>query len=64
MPHCALGRELHVGDRVVIECVVESVQTGEDYCNVTVRTVRPMPPYDTGTTITLNTRQTVSQEVP
>jgi hypothetical protein len=62
MPHCNRGRELKVGDRVMIECIVESLQAGEDYCNVTVRTVRPMPPYETGTTVTLNTRQTESIE--
>lgn len=62
MPHCNRGRELKVGDRVMIECIVESVQPGEGYCNVTVRTVRPMPPYETGTAITLNTRQTESIE--
>lgn len=58
MPHCNKGREIKVGDRVIIECIVTDVQTGIDYCNVTVKTVRPMPPYDTGTTITLNTKQT------
>lgn len=58
MPHCNKGRELKVGDRVMVECVVESVQASVDYCNVTVRTVRPMPPYTDGTTIVLNTRQT------
>lgn len=62
MPHCNKGRELKVGDRVMIECVVESVQPAVDYCNVTVRTVRPMPPYTDGTTITLNTKQTESVE--
>lgn len=60
MPHCNRGRELKVGDRVMIECVVESVQTGIEFCNVTVKTIRPMPPYETGTTITLNTKQTES----
>lgn len=58
MPHCNKGRELKVGDRVMVECVVESVQADVNYCNVTVRTVRPMPPYESGTTIVLNTRQT------
>ncbi len=60
MPHCNRGRELRVGDHVNIECVVESVQEGTEFCNVTVRTVRPMPPYKEGTTIVLNTVQTES----
>jgi len=58
MPHCNRGHELHVGDIVMIECEVTDVQEGIDYCNVTVRTVRPMPPYKSGTTIVLNTKQT------
>lgn len=62
MPHCNRGRELKVGDRVMIECVVESVQPGEEYCNVSVRTVRSMPPYTGGTIITLNTKQTESMD--
>lgn len=60
MPHCNRGRLLKVGDRVMVECVVESIQENVDYCNVTVRTVRPMPPYQDGTTITLNAKQTES----
>lgn len=60
MPHCSRGREIKVGDRVMIECIVESVQEGEEYCNVNLRTVRPMPPYTDGTVIVLNTRQTES----
>ena len=62
MPHCNRGRELKPGDRVMVECVVESVQPGLEYCNVTVRTVRPMPPYTDGTVIVLNTKQTESVE--
>lgn len=62
MPHCNKGHELKVGDRVMIECVVEDVQAGVDYCNVTVRTVRPMPPYADGTAIVLNTKQTEKVE--
>jgi hypothetical protein len=57
MPHCRLGRELRPGDRVLIEAVVESVQVGDLHCNVTVKTAHPMPPYESGTTIVLNTRQ-------
>lgn len=62
MPHCNRGRELKVGDRVMVECIVESVQVNEDYCNATVRTVRPMPPYTDGMVIVLNTKQTESIE--
>lgn len=60
MPHCNNGHELRVGDRVMVECVVEGVyQTeGENFCNVNLRTVLHMPPYETGSTFTANTRQT------
>ena len=58
MPHCNKGHELKVGDRVMIEAIVESVSPQVDYCNVTVRTVRAMPPYEKGDAITLNTKQT------
>lgn len=58
MPHDREGHEVKPGDRVLVECVVKSVQAGEEYCNVTLETVSAMPPYETGTSITLNTKQT------
>lgn len=60
MPHDIRNREIHPGDRVFIEATVESVNATEDgkYCNVTVKTARPMPPYTGGQTIVLNTKQT------
>jgi hypothetical protein len=33
MPHDVKGRELKVGDRVMLPAVVTNVQTGEDFCN-------------------------------
>lgn len=63
MPHCRLGQELKVGDKVIIEGVVEAVQTAEDYCNVTIRTAHPMPPYTEGTALTLNTKQVMSVSI-
>lgn len=57
MPHDKNGHVLQAGDRVNIPCIVDAVQAGEDYCNVTLRTVDPMPPYSVPNTITLNTRQ-------
>ncbi len=67
MPHCSLGRELKVGDIVLVRCVVVNVQPATDYCNVTIKTTLPMPPYADGTSITLNTKQVESvfnQEQP
>lgn len=37
--HDAKGRPLSVGDRVVIAAEIVSLSSGEDFCNVTVRTV-------------------------
>jgi hypothetical protein len=57
MPHDVDDRELKPGDRVLVECVVESVQPSTEYCNVTLKTAIPMPPYTAPTTIVLNTKQ-------
>ena len=37
--HDGMGRELKVGDIIVIPAVVKSVSTGPDYCNVSVETI-------------------------
>ena len=57
MPHDRNGKLLQVGDRVLIEADVASIAMAEDYCNLTVKTVCPMPPYTDGTSITLNAKQ-------
>lgn len=36
--HDAKGRELKVGDSVLIPCVVTGITTTEDYCNITMET--------------------------
>lgn len=40
--HDANGTELKKGDRVMIECEVTELYETEDFCNVSLRTVRPM----------------------
>ena len=57
MPHDQNGNLIKVGDKVLIEAIVESVQTGVNYCNCMVKTVIVMPPYDTGSTFSINTAQ-------
>lgn len=37
--HDAKNRELHVGDVVLVPCVVKELTAGEDYCNVQLVTV-------------------------
>lgn len=61
MAHDINGTEIAPGDLVMIPCRVVSVQETEDgkYCNVNVETVHPMPPYEKGQVIVLNTQQTV-----
>lgn len=58
MPHDKNGNLLSVGDRVDIPCVITSIQTGPDYCNVTVETTEVMPPENKyKNTYSLNTKQ-------
>lgn len=61
MSHDVNGTAVGVGDLVMIPAKVVSIVATEDgkYCNLTVETVHPMPPYVTGTTVILNTRQVV-----
>ena len=42
--HDAFGRELKVGDRVMVPMVIKTISLGADYCNVEVETVATMPP--------------------
>lgn len=57
MPHDKNGVLLAVGDLVNVPCKIASIQTGEEYCNVSLETVIPMPPYTVPSTLTLNTKQ-------
>lgn len=59
MPHDKFGVVLHTGDHVLVPCIVKEVQPGDEYCNVTLETENPMPPYTTPTTLVLNTKQVV-----
>ena len=61
MPHDKNGKEIVVGDRVLVECVVESIVMQADYCNVGLKTVDSMPPYDGGTSLHLNAKQVVKK---
>jgi hypothetical protein len=64
MPHDRFGNELKVGDLVLIEAEVTSISPSVDYCNCTVKTTTPMPPYPDGTSITLNTKQVAKRAEP
>lgn len=61
MPHDKDGKEIKVGDRVTIEFEVKEVHMTENFCNVNLRSVIPMPPYNDQflTVAAVNTRQCV-----
>ncbi len=63
MPHSKSGKLVSVGDRVVLYGTVTAVQTGEEYCNLTMVADDPMPPYTSSYSITLNTKQVELAEV-
>lgn len=44
MPHDANGNVIEAGDIVSIRFKVTQVSSGDDYCNVTLQSVIPMPP--------------------
>jgi hypothetical protein len=57
MPHDKNGNILQPGDRVIVRAVVNRVDAGDEYCNVTLETEEPMYPGDHRSALTLNTRQ-------
>ena len=62
MPHDRKGKPLKVGDRVTVSCVITDLQTGTDYCNITLKTNEVMFPGNDKTTLTLNTHQVDKEE--
>ena len=57
MPHDRDGRELHVGDAVLVPCRVRQIHITEEFCNVELETSQPMYPGTHRTGITLNAKQ-------
>lgn len=62
MPHDKSGTMLAINDVVNVPCVVKSITTGEEYCNISVETVEPMYPGTSKNFITLNAKQVVKVE--
>lgn len=54
MPHDANGKLLKVGDIVMVPAKVKAVNPGEDFCNVTLESVRVRKPDSIHETLTLN----------
>jgi hypothetical protein len=57
MPHDRNGTKIEAGDVVNIPCIVRSVSSDGDFCNMTVDTIEVMPGNKTKNTITLNCKQ-------
>lgn len=62
--HDANGKELKVGDKVNIPCIVTSFGEPGPYCNINVELVHPMPAYpdQKSTMSAINTRQVEKAE--
>ena len=59
------GKELSVGDTVVVPAIVRSISSaGEEYCNVTLETIKPMYPGTSPSALSLNAKQVVKAAVP
>jgi hypothetical protein len=62
MPHDAQGRELKVGDTVIMPFTVKEVHMTEEFCNLKLESCFPMPGRHERTTLSeVNTRQVVRQ---
>lgn len=59
MPHDKRGTELHVGDTVMVPCRVKAIHLTEEFCNVDLETIEPMPPLGSTSAFTLNSKQTI-----
>lgn len=57
MPHDQFGRDISVGDTVVMKGEVVKVLDDPNYLNCTVRLAQQMPPTGADTTLQLNTAQ-------
>lgn len=57
MPHDRNGTPLSVGDKVTVEAEVITITQSEEYCNLNLKTTCPMPPYEEGTSLSLNAKQ-------
>jgi hypothetical protein len=58
MPHDSKGRELKIGDRVILAGKITGISPSEGFCNCTVELDHVMPPESTKTTLSaINTRQ-------
>lgn len=60
--HDKNGHPLVVGDRVTIECIIQSASTNPDYCNLSLASVEPMYPGTSKTYIAVNAQQVVYVE--
>lgn len=57
--HDCKGRPLSVGDTVLIPAMITTVSPSPDYCNVSVNVIATMPPNNSKSSMTLNTKQLI-----
>ncbi len=62
MPHDRDGQVLVVGDVVHVPARVKALHLTEDYCNVDLETLEPMPPGDGTNSMSLNAKQVVKAD--
>lgn len=54
MPHDRNGKEIRVGDEVLLRAKVTQVWAGEDYCNITIESITGRKPDGLSDTAVLN----------
>lgn len=54
MPHDRDGNVLEPGDFVVVRCVVNSITTGEEFCNLTLESIEGRKPDGYKETLCIN----------
>ena len=59
MPHDRDGKELKVGDHVLVPCYVKEIHITEEFCNVGLATAQPMYPGTYPSSLSLNSKQVV-----
>jgi hypothetical protein len=64
MPHDRTGQPIEVGGEVTVSFRVQAVQSGDEYCNVTLESVERMYPGEHKTVLNVNARQVDVADLP
>jgi hypothetical protein len=64
MPHDKNNEQLHIGDTVIVRCIVAQIQEKKnEFCNVQLETIEPMYPDNFKSTMYLNAKQVELSQV-